>query len=248
MSAEEAFFRRCSVCREPIAFEATYFRCSVSTCNRKRMPLYFCSVGCWDAHQADARHRDAGAEETRAPTRLAWEKEQAEGREKEAARAAEPGAPALQKVGGAAGREVLVVTSRLKDYVRERSGMNTSDRALAVLSDHVRELCDSAIAAAGKDGRKTVMERDVAPLLSRGESLATGSNDADDRPDDVLVVVSKLKQYVKARAGMNTSDGVARLLSAHLRRLSRQAIRRAGADDRKTLFDRDYAGVIGKNG
>ena len=45
-------------------------------------------------------------------------------------------------------REVLVVASKLKEYVRLRAGFNTSDRALEALSDVVRERCASG---AGRD-------------------------------------------------------------------------------------------------
>ncbi len=59
----------CSSCRKPIAYDTDYYACSVSTCNRKRLPLYFCSLECWDAHLPGARHRDAWAEEKRSPKR-----------------------------------------------------------------------------------------------------------------------------------------------------------------------------------
>jgi histone H3/H4 len=54
--------------------------------------------------------------------------------------------------------------SRLKKYVRDRSGMNTSESVADALSAHVRALCDQAIRAAGTAGRKTVLDRDVPPL------------------------------------------------------------------------------------
>ena len=62
----------------------------------------------------------------------------------------------------------------------------------------------------------------------------------DDLPQEVLVVVSKLKAYVKARSGMNTSDGVVDVLSAKLRKLCDAAIEVAQADGRKTVLDRDF--------
>ena len=239
-TTEATHWRRCSTCKEGLPFEALYFRCSVSTCNRKRTALYFCSVACWDAHQADARHRDAGAEEARAPTRREWERELAEIRAK-AEPAREPDAPQTKVVKGAAARDVLVVAARFKDYIRERAGMSTSDRAFGVLSDHLRELADRAVAAAARDGRRTIMDRDIAPLVAGGSgSFATGAREVDDRPDEVLVVVTKFKQYVKARSDMNTSDGVMPVLSAHLRRLARKAIRHAATSDRKTVLDRDF--------
>jgi hypothetical protein len=60
-------FRVCSICRKPIAFGALYYACSVSTCNRPRTGLIFCTVECWESHLPTARHRDAWAEERRAP-------------------------------------------------------------------------------------------------------------------------------------------------------------------------------------
>ena len=57
-------------------------------------------------------------------------------------------------------KDILIVVSKLKAYVRARSGMNTSDAAMDVLSDHVRELCDTAIRHAASEGRKTVLPRD----------------------------------------------------------------------------------------
>ena len=42
-------------------------------------------------------------------------------------------------------REILVIASRLKDYVRTRSGFNTSERALGPLSEILRVSCDAAI-------------------------------------------------------------------------------------------------------
>jgi hypothetical protein len=60
-------FRVCSICRKPIGFDRVYYVCSVSTCNRPRTALFFCSVECWDSHLPTARHRDAWAEERRSP-------------------------------------------------------------------------------------------------------------------------------------------------------------------------------------
>jgi histone H3/H4 len=56
--------------------------------------------------------------------------------------------------------EVLVVASKLKNYIRSKSGMNTSSAVMSALSAKVRELCDQAIERAKSEGRKTVMDRD----------------------------------------------------------------------------------------
>jgi len=58
--------------------------------------------------------------------------------------------------------EVLVVVSKLKNYVRAQAGMNTAGNVGPALSDIVRKLCDDAIERAKSDGRKTVMDRDFS--------------------------------------------------------------------------------------
>ena len=160
-------WKRCSSCKEPIALRAAYWVCNVSTCNRKRTALQFCSVSCWDAHLPIARHRDAWAEERRAP---------------ETPEAAESGGPQAQPKAPTRERpprrvlpapakapptrddertEVLIVASRLKDFVKSESGFNTSERVLGPLSEIVREVCRRAIENARADGRKTLLDRDI---------------------------------------------------------------------------------------
>lgn len=58
-------------------------------------------------------------------------------------------------------QEILVVQSKVKTYIKAKSGMNTSGAVAGRLSEIVRELCDRAIANANADGRKTVMDRDL---------------------------------------------------------------------------------------
>lgn len=170
----DTHFRLCSTCKKPIDFGSEYFRCSVSTCNRKRLELYFCSVPCWDAHVPEARHRDAWAEPAVAPSDAEWN---ARAEEERAPRAAgEPRAaveaPVRRRIVGEDDdknlpREVLVVVSKLKQYIRARSGMNTSDNVTSVLSDHLRRLCVQAIRHAAEDDRKTVMDRDFVAVLEK---------------------------------------------------------------------------------
>lgn len=69
-----------------------------------------------------------------------------------------------QAPSGEAPRDVLVVVSKLKAYIKAKSGMNTSDGVISVISDQIRTLCDQAAANAQKDGRKTVMDRDFQAL------------------------------------------------------------------------------------
>lgn len=57
-------------------------------------------------------------------------------------------------------KEILVVVSKLKTYIRSAAGMNMAGNVAPALSDAIRRLCDQAIAKARSDGRKTVMDRD----------------------------------------------------------------------------------------
>ncbi len=59
-------------------------------------------------------------------------------------------------------KDVLVVASKLKNYIRAKSGMNTSSTVIDALSEKVRLLCDHAIENAKQQGRKTVMDRDFS--------------------------------------------------------------------------------------
>jgi len=172
---------KCTACRNPIPFNATHWVCSVSTCNRPRMRLVFCTVSCWDSHVADARHRDAWAVEAKAPTKDAWDKEVAASPPEPAPPPRPAGPPVVRRVVGEASqptptpaatgpsnvqfaeaeREMLIVISKLKKYIKDRSGMNCSDAVADVMSDHVRAICDESIRAAARDERKTVLDRDV---------------------------------------------------------------------------------------
>lgn len=167
-------WRKCSTCKKPIPFSTVYYECSVSTCNRKRLPLFFCSVPCWDAHLPMMRHRDAWANEKRSPSREEAERAaQAEKRDPSPKRQeASMSKPVRRVVNSDSAdeplpRDILIVASKLKKYIKARSGMNTSDSVMSVLSDHVREICNEAIRHAAMDERKTVLDRDVAKVGSR---------------------------------------------------------------------------------
>jgi hypothetical protein len=179
---------RCSACKRDIGFGAAHWVCSVSTCNRSNTNYKFCSVACWDSHVATLRHRDAWAVEARAPSQSQWERERADEpapppppKPQPAVPMARPSAapdaprrvvatpaPAAAATPAAsqlnlqpADRDVLIVVSKMKKYIKDRSGFNCSDAVAEALSDHVRAICDDAIRAAGQDERKTVLDRDV---------------------------------------------------------------------------------------
>lgn len=182
-------WKRCSTCKKGLPFGALYYVCSVSTCNRKRTGLFFCSVECWEVHLPMARHREAWAVEETAPTRDAWQSSQ----KSEAKPTAKPAMPSASPTRGPASvqrrsggssepvrrrvvadksppddpHEVLVVVSRFKAYVKNRHGMNTSDGLFEALSAELRRLADEASDHARLDGRKTLLDRDFSFLRSR---------------------------------------------------------------------------------
>ena len=232
---EENVYKLCSSCKRGIPFDTKYWVCSVSTCNTKRMGLFFCSVRCWDAHLPEMRHREKWAVEKRSPTRAQHQAALAELADKEARQTAAATKDALPKrVAGASADdaedlsdEILIVASRLKDYVTDHFALRTSDSVLVALSELVRGLISDAVDRAALNGRKTVMGRDLkkALLPPKGE---------------VLIVISRLKKYVKVLSGMNTSNDVVEVLSDHVRIETNAAAKRALQAKRETLFARDY--------
>jgi hypothetical protein len=163
--SDESQWRRCSACKKPIAFGAPHWVCNVSTCNRKRTGLVFCTVSCWEVHLPVAKHRQSWAVEATAPTRAqaradgsgAAQPAAAAPREKRRILPATQASAARREVP----REVLIVASRLKEYVRLRSGFNTSERVLEPLSEIVRRVCDRALENAEREGRRTLLDRDI---------------------------------------------------------------------------------------
>jgi len=168
-------WHHCCRCKTPIRFGATYWICSVSTCNRVRNPMYFCSMDCWDAHLPVARHREAWAEELTAPpsseksptpatppsessrdSNSSQESRSSSGQR----RIVGSKSTAANLVDDELDREILIVASKLKAYVRAKSGLNTSATVIEVLSTKVRRLCDQAIARAKAAQRQTLLDRD----------------------------------------------------------------------------------------
>lgn len=77
-------------------------------------------------------------------------------------------------------KEVLVVVSKLKNYIRTASGMNTAGSVGPFLSDIIRKLCDTAIESAKQAGRKTVMDRDFSSEgCCAGREQASGMSQGD---------------------------------------------------------------------
>jgi hypothetical protein len=216
---------RCTACKRDIGFGAIYWQCSVSTCNRRNTDYTFCSVACWDSHIATLRHRDAWAVEAKAPTREAWQREQDGGAKAAPIIASAPATPA-----------------------RSPGPPSTATAASSSTSGP----SPAPASSGGPDGPRRLLA--TPPAGGHGSPLASshgapGSHGTHGAPgaqlrlaeaeEEVLIVVSKLKKYIRERSGMNTSDAVADALSAHVRAICDEAIRNAATDERKTVLDRD---------
>lgn len=150
---DDQVWRKCTTCKKPIFFGKKYWICSVSTCNRVRTDLVFCDLRCFDAHVPVMNHRDAGAFEKTAPkfrSDSSSQFGQPGSQKQESSKDGEPGTEG----------DILVVVSKVKAYIRARSGMNTGDSVMEVLSQKVRGYSKHAIEEAKKAGRSTVMGRD----------------------------------------------------------------------------------------
>ncbi len=123
-------------------------------------------------------------------------------------------------------KDILIVVSKLKAYVKEAHGMSTSGTVPAVLTDYVKKICAKGADAAQNAKRKTIMDRDF-----ENASSDSGSS---------LVVVSKLKAYVKEEHGMSTSGAVPAVLTSYVKQLCSHAVEAAQSAKRKTIMDRDF--------
>lgn len=161
-------FKLCSTCKVGIPYSGSYYKCSVSTCNKRATALYFCSVPCWDAHVPDAKHRDAWAEEERAPSgpELPAQPATAAVRRVVSGRGTNTPENDVTPFGSDdAAQEVLIVMSKLKAYIKTTADLRTSDGVSEPLSAHIRALCLAAIRSAQKNGRGTVLDRDIEAAI-----------------------------------------------------------------------------------
>ena len=148
-----SFWRKCTTCKKPIQFNQTYWICSVSTCNRVRTDLVFCDLKCFDAHVPVLNHRDAGAFERKAPRTAEIQK---------ASPAVEASTPQPRATKTSPDeQEILVVVSKMKAYIKSKSGMNTSDAVADAITRFIKKWANEAIENAKKSGRQTVMDRDI---------------------------------------------------------------------------------------
>lgn len=159
MTEQNQSWKKCSACKKDILLGGKYFECSVSTCTGERTGYVFCSVPCWEVHLPAAKHRSAGAVEKWAPKTLESKRIVVPAVSSSAAHST---FSASHGQVSSMSNEVLVVVSKMKQYIRETSDFNTSEDVNQVLSNMIRIACDRAIEKARSQGRKTVMARDFS--------------------------------------------------------------------------------------
>ena len=157
MNQVQYYWRKCSSCKKEIGFNSKYYECSVSTCTGQRTGYVFCSVSCWEVHLPGAKHRDAGAIEKRSPSSLQQEVASVP---KRILISNSISGSTQTNLKSSMSNETLVVVSKMKQYIREVSEINTSEDVNQIISEMIRIECDKAIVNARADARKTVMARD----------------------------------------------------------------------------------------
>lgn len=146
MDEGKNYWRRCGTCKKEILYSAIYQVCNVSTCKK----LVFCSVDCWDVHNPVMNHKNSWAEENRAP-----KEEAASEQENAPRRILITNRPTSKE-----DEEILIVASKLKQYIKDKHDLNTSANVMEILSNKVRRICNHAAEKAKSEGRKTLMDRD----------------------------------------------------------------------------------------
>lgn len=146
---EATYWRKCGTCKKEIKYSSVYQACSVSSCNKTA----FCSVDCWDMHVPVMNHKNAWAEEERSPAKPAEQNEHQ-------VRRVIVQQPMSAAPSSSMDQEILIVASKLKQYVKDKHDLSTSANVMDALTREVKRLTDRASEKAKAEGRKTLMDRD----------------------------------------------------------------------------------------
>lgn len=149
------FWRRCGNCKKEIGFNKTYQVCGNSGCQK----FAYCSIDCWSLHNSIMNHKNGWCEDRISPATLESEKN-ISGVRRIVAPAATAAAQNVTSPSAESNHEILIVASKLKQFVKEKHDLNTSLDVMEVLSHYVRKITDQACLNAKSDGRKTLMDRD----------------------------------------------------------------------------------------
>lgn len=124
--------------------------------------------------------------------------------------------------------ESLVVTSKVKKFIKDKADMNTSAGFFAPLNEDIVKACRDAISHTKKLGRKTVMGKDFNLYVENVQY------------EEILVVASKIKKFIKDEAGLSTSKEAIEQLTNRVQTACMKSIENAKGQKRKTVMDRDF--------
>lgn len=124
--------------------------------------------------------------------------------------------------------ETLIVVSKLKKYLKDVYGMNTAANFIEPLNKDIVQTIEQAITHTEKSGRKTVMARDFNLYVE------------EPKIEEVLVVASKIKKFVKDKSGFSTSSQVFDQLTNRIYMSCKASAEEAQKNKRKTVMDRDF--------
>lgn len=145
---DQTYWRKCGSCKKEIQYNSTYQVCGASSCQK----FAYCTVDCWSLHDSIMNHKNGWCED-----RISPKKEQEGVR-----RLVIPQKVTTQttQTSNALENEILIVASKLKQYIKDKHDLSTSADVMDVLSTKVRRLTDQAALKAKSEGRKTLMDRD----------------------------------------------------------------------------------------
>ena len=112
---EQNFWRKCGNCKKEILFGMAYQKCSISSCRK----FAYCSVDCWSIHDSVMGHKSAYAEEAKSTVQRS-SRRSINSRRKKIIINAKKGQNLLLRVSPNFDRDILIVASKLKKYVKDR--------------------------------------------------------------------------------------------------------------------------------
>ena len=148
-----SYFKKCGKCQKVIDFGHIYQQCSITSCKK----LAYCSVDCWEYHNEVMGHKNAYCTEEKAPKNFEPSSD-LNGRKILLTPSGKSPTESSNDTDNE--NDILIVASKLKNFVKNKFDLNTSAEVMDTLSQMVRQICQDAAYRAKADGRKTLMSRD----------------------------------------------------------------------------------------
>ncbi len=151
---DQNYWRKCGSCKKEIPYNSTYQVCGASSCQK----FAYCSVDCWSLHDSIMNHKNGWCEDRISPNKETEGVRRLVIPQKTAAQSTPTSSST--NTNQALENEILIVASKLKQYIKDKHDLSTSADVMDILSTKVRRLTDQAAIKAKSEGRKTLMARD----------------------------------------------------------------------------------------